>query len=375
MNILEICTFSAGGCGVWARVKRESLLLSKLGHDVTVFTTNREKGTWNVINERQKIGSVKVIRFPAIKLGGESFTYWNFYKEAKKLRPDLIIVHSYRHTHTLQALHLAKKIKCKIFLVTHAPFNREDSRKAYEGWIVNAYDYIVGKVTIKKFDKVLAISKWEIPYLNKLGLKKEDIVYSPNGISDEFFRKPIKEGDPRLISYTGRIAPIKNLEIVIRALALTKNKSLRFHIFGPAEPAYKKRLLSLISELELKKRVLITDKRYSTKEQIAHIDKGYLFILPSLSEGMPQVLVEALARKRVVISSNIPASKDIIKDRVNGFIFNKKDPKELANILDNITLGKDKRQISKIRQYGFERVKEFDWNTLIIKLDSLVTNK
>ena len=128
MKILEVCTFSAGGCGVWARVKRESSLLAKAGHKVQIFTTNKEKGTWRNVLLKDTYEQVPIQRFPAWKLGGESFMFWKFTKEAKAFHPDLIIVHSYRHTHTTQALKIAKELKCKVFLVTHAPFNRDDTR-------------------------------------------------------------------------------------------------------------------------------------------------------------------------------------------------------------------------------------------------------
>ena len=45
MKILELTEFSAGGCGVWARVLRESKEFIKLGHKVTVFSSNIEKGS------------------------------------------------------------------------------------------------------------------------------------------------------------------------------------------------------------------------------------------------------------------------------------------------------------------------------------------
>ncbi len=372
MKILEVCTFSAGGCGVFARVKRESLLLSKKGHNVQIFTTNREKGTSKKIASSDNIQGVPIQRFSSIKLGGESFTYWNFTQAAKEFNPDLIIVHSYRHTHTTQALKIAKQLNAKIFLVTHAPFNRQDTRTFYEDWIVKAYDSTIGKAKLRRFDKVLAISKWEIPYLEKLGLKKDDIVYSPNGIQEEFFKTPIKQGNNNILTYTGRIAPIKNLEVVIRALSLAKNKSLQFYILGPAEPTYKKKLLQLVNQLGLKKKIKIFDKRYSTKEQITHIDKGALFILSSLSEGMPQVLIEALARSRLVIASDIPASKDIIKNNINGFIFKKDNPEELAEILDSLTLSNNRKTLAKIKQRAAISVKKFDWNILIEKLNVLV---
>jgi len=40
---------------------------------------------------------------------------------------------------------------------------------------------------VNKFDKVITISKWEIPFLLRLGCKREKIVHIPNSIPEEFF--------------------------------------------------------------------------------------------------------------------------------------------------------------------------------------------
>src|SRR3989344_2822154 len=103
MKILELTNFSAGICGVWARVRDESLRLSKK-HEVKVFSSNFVKGNGNVraISD-EKIGKVEIKRFDARKLGGESYMKWDFQnvrKEILKFKPEIIIAHSYRHKHT-----------------------------------------------------------------------------------------------------------------------------------------------------------------------------------------------------------------------------------------------------------------------------------
>ena len=91
MKILELCNYSAGICGVWNRVKEESERLSKLGHEVKIFSSNLEKGTNKIVSEDDIIGDVLIRRFSARRLGGESFMLWNFEEEALKFKPDVII--------------------------------------------------------------------------------------------------------------------------------------------------------------------------------------------------------------------------------------------------------------------------------------------
>ncbi|MBI2057046.1 glycosyltransferase family 4 protein [Candidatus Pacearchaeota archaeon] len=251
---------------------------------------------------------------------------WNFEKEALDYSPDIIIAHNYRHLHTTKCLKIAKRLKekgkkCKVFLVTHAPFERRLTRTFLQNLIVKFYDLFIGRKTINKFDKILAITKWELPYLLKLGAKKEKIIYSPNGISEEFFKQKKFKEDKNKILFLGRIAPIKNLEVLIKAMNLVKNKKILLEIAGPSEKNYFIKLKNLIQELKLNNRVKFSLPIYNLKEKIAKIDSCQIFVLPSKTEGMPQSLVEAMAREKIVIGSNSLAIRDLIKDGDNGFLF------------------------------------------------------
>lgn len=373
MNILEICPFSAGGCGVWARVKRESTLLRTKGHNVVVFSSNFEKGTSKRVPSTDEFNGIKIHRFKATKLGGESYMQWNFKKEALAFNPDVIIAHGYRHLHTSKALKIARMLKCKVFLVTHAPFARTKNRSLIQNIIVKGYDSFIGPKNVNQFDKVLAISKWEIPYLHKLGVPSSKIVYSPNGITSDFFKRPNLNGEKNNIIFTGRIAPIKNIEVVIRAIRIANNRNLKLRILGPAEQQYKLKLEKLISKLNLKNKVNITDKKFDSKEEIKFIDSGAIFILPSLSEGMPQVLIEAMARSRLVICSDIPASKDIIINGKNGLLFQSNNEKDLANVLNKID-NMESKKIDNIRKNARKNAKQFAWEKLIDQLEKTIYN-
>src|SRR3989344_9182704 len=186
MKVLELCHFSAGVCGVWSRVREESDRLAKLGHEVRVFSSYFEKGTNKIAPGSDSIGKIQIQRFKAKKLGGESFMSWKFEKEALNYRPDVIIVHNYRQPHTTAALKIAKRLRrngspCKVFLVTHAPFVEGNITRSFAAkLVVKFYDRFIGPRTLDKFDKILAISNWEIPYLIKCGADKNRIIYIRN---------------------------------------------------------------------------------------------------------------------------------------------------------------------------------------------------
>src|SRR3989344_4381536 len=107
MKILELCNFSAGICGVWTRVYNESIRLADKGYEVMIFSSNFVKGSRDIAQPEEVKGKIKIKRFPAMRLGGESFMHWFnklAQKEALEYSPKVIIVHNYRQLHTTKAL-------------------------------------------------------------------------------------------------------------------------------------------------------------------------------------------------------------------------------------------------------------------------------
>lgn len=364
MKILEICPYSAGGCGVWARAKQESLELIKLGHEVKVFSSYFEKGTDKIVPEFEEIEKLKIQRFPAKKLGGESFMKWDFEKQAIEFKPDVIIAHNYRHLHTTKALKIAKKINAKILLVTHAPFVEGNiTRSKLQTTIVKIYDKFIGPRTLNKFDKILAISRWEIPYLQKIGAKQEKIVYIPNGIPEEFFQQNPTKYNAKKIMFLGRISEVKNIEVLIKAFELIKSKNITLEIIGPKEQPY-------TDSLKISKNIKVLEPIYDLNKKIKKLQEADIFVLPSKREAMPQSLIEAMSLGKLVISSKTQGGLEIISK--NGFLFEIGNYNELFEILKFCLDKKNKEEIEKIRQKARTKSQEFKWSEIAKKLNKVI---
>lgn len=371
MKILELTNFSSGICGVWQRVKQESEVLTKKGHEVRIFSSNFTKGSDNIAPTSDNIGPIKIKRFPAKKLGGESFMFWNFEEDAIRFKPDLIIAHGYRHLHTTKALKIAEKIRCKIFLVTHAPFIEDNSTRSFlSEIIVRFYDNFIGPKKLKKFNKIISITHWEEKYLLSLGVPENKIEYIPNGIPSEFFKTKKRKFLGKELCFLGRISPIKNLETLLKAFneIYTKKNSLKLKIIGPKEEEYFQTLKPLI-----KNNISFREPIYDLKDKIKELNKCDIFILPSLREAMPQSLIEAMALGKVVISSKTQGAKEIISNKKNGFLFNIGDSEELARII--LSIYKNKKSIKKIQRQVIKKAEEFSWEKIGEKLNNLIQKR
>ncbi|MBM3247160.1 glycosyltransferase family 4 protein [Candidatus Pacearchaeota archaeon] len=353
LKILEICPFSAGACGVWARVRQESLEFKKLGYRVRVFSSNIEKGTNQIAENKSNIAGIEVIRFKSSNSFSENVKKFNFKKEFKEYNPDIVITHLL-HPHSFLALTLCKKKNIPCYLVTHAPFNVK--RRFPLNLLTSIYNQIKVKPQLQHFTKIIAITKWEVPYLLKLGVKKEKIVYIPNGIPDEFFnQKKLKES--KKVLFLGRISPVKNLEYVL--LAAEKFPNIKFTIVGSAEEHYLSKLKGVIKNKKIEN-ISLLEPIYDLKDKIRIIDTHQIFILPSKREAMPQVLLEAMARGKTIIASKTDGSQELISHNENGFIFPIEDKQEFFNLI-KMNLIKN----PKIKRQAEIESKKYSWGKLI----------
>ena len=373
MKILEIAPFSAGTCGLWARIKSETQLLAKK-HDIYVFSSNIKRGSGRpeTAEKYEEINGVKIYRFPVKFHIGENTYFWNFEKEALKLKPDIIITHAYRQFYSSAALKISKKLKIPCFLVTNAPFVELKTRGFCLSMLTYVYDKLVGRYTINSYDKVLAITKWELPYLSKIGCKMEKIVYSPNGVPDEFFKIDAKKRNNKIkkILFLGRIAPIKDIETMIEAIKILRDSGtdIIVELVGPVEDEYGKVLNNIINKYNLTN-IRLLGPVYDLKAKINIIDGADIFILPSKREAMPQALIEAMARGKFIIASDTLGSKEIINDGKNGFLFNIGNAKQLSEKIDFVLKNYGKLRI--VENEAKKTSKQFAWSDLIKKTEDL----
>jgi len=371
-KILILTHYSAGICGVWQRAKVEAIEFKKRGYDVYVFSSNATKGNNDLAEPEEIYKGVKIKRFPFKALGGESYMKWNFEKDAIKLSPDIIIAHNYRHIHTIKALKIKNILKkqgknCKVFLVTHAPF--VENRAFFPKMVVKIKDYFNN---LNEFDKVITISKWEIPLLLKLGCKKEKILHISNSIPDEFFTQE-KSKEEKKVLYLGRIHPRKDIETLMKGFKNSDlEKTHQLEIVGLKEEEYYQQLLNLKDKLNLK--VTFTEPIFDLAEKIKKIDSAEIMVLPSKFEPFGIVFLEAMARGKIVIASKTQGSEELIVEGINGLKFDVGNFSQLKNILNEMNLKKSEKLKKSLKENAPVFAKQFQVSKIIDKWEELFNN-
>ena len=127
-----------------------------------------------------------------------------------------------------------------------------------------------------------------------------------------------------------RIAPIKNQEIILKAFARSEFAPQTKILFcGKTDDiSYRKKLDSFYCT-HLKEKVCLKILDFVDREEL--YSKADIVILPSLSEGTPNVLLECFARKIPVIASNIKQNEELISN--HDFLFDPQDECQLMKAL------------------------------------------
>jgi len=211
---------------------------------------------------------------------------------------------------------------------------------------------MLAKISFEQADKIRGVADYLIEKAKKVVPGKKYFLFPTFTDLDLF----LKEQNTRLgafIVFAGQLEKVKGTNILVKAFANIERDFPDFNLVIIGEGANKESLEFKINDLGLKDRVKFKGKL--SLEQTKDIMKRcYCLVLPSLSEGLPRVLIEAMALGKPIIASNVGGIPELIKDNENGFLFEKGNSNELAEKLK--ILLNDRNLAIKMGQKGREFV-------------------
>lgn len=190
-----------------------------------------------------------------------------------------------------------------------------------------------------------------------------------------------KGGNPdwRLL-YVGRVEPEKGLEALIEALAALheKGEKVRLSIVGSGQE--EDRLMGLARSFGVHDKVTFHGYIPFGEELFAQYREADIFVLPSLSEGTPNVLAEAMAFGLPIIASRVGGCDTIIRDQVNGILVDPKSVQSLLRALSDLIHDSDLRlriarqAQSDVHMWTMERQQEAMLGLIASRLEKMGRN-
>ncbi len=174
----------------------------------------------------------------------------------------------------------------------------------------------------RQWNKIIAVSPFLKSYILKEinWLKESDVIVIPNGIDTHEFIPVKKRHITRKIIYLGRLAEEKGVLLLPEIILKLKDNSLfeQLDIFGSGQ--LEKALKDKIDDLNLNNKIFLRGP--IPHDQASDTFGNYdILILPSLTEGHPIVLLEAMACGLIPVVSRLEGSTDIVvKHNINGYL-------------------------------------------------------
>ena len=337
--------------------------LARSGHEVHVITSldeglpkeSMEKGFYVHRIFLRKIRFIGIMSF-WIKI------FWHL----KKIKPDIVHVQSIGIG--IPAF-LSKKILKKPYIVWG---------RGSDIYLPDKFTKSISKLVLKNADAVIALTEDMKREIKKI--YGRDIFVIPNGIdlnkfnnlSKETLRKrlEIKE-DEKIITFVGTLRIVKGVKYLIKAMKIIKQKSPDTKMMLVGDGEEREELESLVEELGLKERVKFIG-RVQNEEIPQYMVASDVFVLPSLSEGFPVTVLEAMASGVPMIATNVGGLPEIIKDGENGFLVEPKNPEEIAEKV--LLLLEDDKLRERISRNNKKKAKGYSWDSAVEKLEEVYQN-
>ena len=213
-------------------------------------------------------------------------------------------------------------------------------------------------------DIVTAVSPSVASELNGYGIDSRKIAVMWNGVDEKIF-SPIrsKEKLEKYVLYTGVLRARKGLFDLIQCVILVKKiiPDIKFVICGTG-PLLQK-LTEQVRSVGLEKQVIFLG-RVDRKKLIQIYQNATIQVVPSIYEGLPTVLLEAMACGLPVVATNIGGNRDIISSNVNGLLVPPRSPEEMAQMI--IMLWNDESLRKKIGDSARETIlKKYTWDIIV----------
>lgn len=199
----------------------------------------------------------------------------------------------------------------------------------------------------------VAISK-EIQYMmtEEYKLKnKAELIYNPVDV-DKFYKNSEKYEGISLIT-AGRLSKEKNQKLLIDAVKILSQEYQNFSLRILGDGPLRDELMAYVQNNEL-------DKIVHFEGNVSHVEdyfsKSDIFVLTSSYEGLPLVILEAMAAQLPIVSTNVGGIKDIVTN--NGILVNSGNVNDLVNALKKLI--EDKSLRKKLGDNSLKNVQKYD---------------
>jgi D-inositol-3-phosphate glycosyltransferase len=351
----------------------QSKRLTEMGYQIDVLTSKYEGRNMNPLK------GITIHHYPSLNVAkrfGVPYPIISF--EAYKMFTHLIgkcdIVHAHGHVYmaSYMAGMVAKKLK-KPFIVTQ--HNTFIDYKSFLNIVEQLNDMVIGKSVLRHADRITTVSKETKKYVLRLGADKTKTSVIYNGVDTDLFRPANKNqsrkklglpNNRKIVLSVRRLVYKNGLDTLIESVpkVAQKHPDVLFVVAGKGPS--RKLVEDRIKELGISQNIKLAG--FVPDEQLPlYYDAADIFMLPSASgEGLPLVLLEAMACGVPVIATKVGGTPEIVNHMKNGVLVPPIDTEAMAEATSKLlseeklrtTIGEEARRNVENRFTWTENVRQ-----------------
>lgn len=272
------------------------------------------------------------------------FTKWGEVKTIL-LKEKVDIVHAHGTRANSNSFYSAKELEIPVIYTVHGWSFHPDQSRLIRKLRIFSERFLVqqSRLTICVSENNLAYARGLFP-LTRATVVKSGV--NLNKFNSSFKFKDIRaslgiQKDTVLVGYVVRMTIQKDPLTLIKAISLIpKEMNIQFLFVGDGD--LKADAIELAKELELQSKIIFMGFRQDVPDILNAID---IYCLPSLWEGLPIGMLEAMAMRKAVIVTNIDGAKEVVVHKKNGLLVPPKNPRELANALVLLSTNQELRSV------------------------------
>ncbi len=247
------------------------------------------------------------------------------------------LIHAHTPRTALVGSLAARRADVPFVYHVHSPAGRDSTRR-----VLNWINAIVEWAAVRHADRLIAVSTSLREYMIGRGVPAERASCVPNGVpavGHAIDRRP--PSDTWTLGTIALFRPRKGIEVLLAALAALRSRdvNVRLRAVGGFEsPGYEAAILALAERLDLAHAIDWIGFTRGINREFAKI---HLFVLPSLfGEGLPMVVLEAMAAGVPVIASRVEGVPDAVLHRDTGLLVEADSVSQLATAIEEFVRGR-----------------------------------
>ncbi len=241
------------------------------------------------------------------------------------------ILHAHTPRSALVTAIVARSMGLPWIYHVHSPVSRDSTRvwqDRVNGW--------VEWFSVRSATRVIVVSPSLLPYMRARGVDANRLVCVPNGVpSSDHARRTRAIGKELQLGMVALFRSRKGTEVLLEAMAnaISRGNHVRLRLIGGFEtPEYEQRIRDEILRLDLLQHVDLVGFTTEVDRELAQLDA---MVLPSLhGEGLPMVLLEAMAAGVPVIASHVEGASTAIEHRESGLLVEPGSVSQLADAIE-----------------------------------------